>query len=389
MSRPLKRILFVLGAAALVGGAIFYFSRPTPVTVSLKPVDRGRVESTVANTRAGTVEACRRARLAPPTGGQIDELPVSEGDRVDSGQLLLELWNDDLQAELLLAQREATAAQARAEQACVSAQVAQREANRLTQLREQGLASEEETERAVGKARSERAACKAARASAAVSDARIEVTQAALERTRLRAPFDGTVAEINGELGEFTTPSPVGVPTLPAVDLIDNSCLYVTAPIDEVDAPSIRAGMTARISLDAFPERTFAGSVQRVAPYVLDREKQARTVDIEARFSDPQDTRQLLPGYSADVEVVLAVKSDVVRVPTEAFRKGDYVFVYKPQEQTLEQRTIETGLSNWVYTQVVSGLEPGEQVVTSVDREGVGPGAYVVPENEVSETAAR
>ena len=85
--------------------------------------------------------------------------------------------------------------------------------------------------------------------------------RAALDKTRLTAPFGGTVAEINGELGEFVTPSPIGVPTPPAVDLIDTTSLYVSAPIDEVDAPDIRADMAAHISLDAFRD-----SMDRVVP---------------------------------------------------------------------------------------------------------------------------
>ena len=64
----------------------------------------------------------------------------------------------------------------------------------------------------------------------------------------LTAPFDGVVAEVNAELGEYVTPSPPGIPTPPAVDLIDDRCLYVTAPIDEVDAPEIRTGMPAPFS---------------------------------------------------------------------------------------------------------------------------------------------
>ena len=106
-----------------------------------------------------------------------------------------------------------------------------------------------------------------------VSEAQRDIATARLERTLLRAPFDGVIAEINGELGEFVTPSPVGVPTPPTVDLIDSTCLYISAPIDEVDAPAVKTGQQALISMDAFPGRRFPGFVRRVAPYVLDVEK--------------------------------------------------------------------------------------------------------------------
>ena len=207
-----------------------------------------------------------------------------------------------------------------------------------------------------------------------VSESRLKVAQAVLERTRLTAPFAGVVAEVNGELGEFVTPSPVGVPTPPAIDLMDVSCLYVSAPIDEVDAPRIRAGMSASIALDAFPGRRFSGRVRRIAPYVLDVEKQARTVDVEAEFVRPDEIHELLPGYSADIEVTLMQRDNVLRIPTEAVQEGGRVLLLGA-DGILQERRIETGLSNWTWTEISAGLQAGEQVVTSLDREGVVAGA--------------
>ncbi len=370
-------IIIGLALAAVAGG--WYLTRPEPVSVGLITVERGPVSSTVSNTRAGTVDACRRAGLSPSTGGQIVLLPVVDGEMVEQGQLLLELWNEDLKAEVRLAQRDATAAQSRAAEACVIADFAQREANRLTMLLEDGLASEEDTDRAVGIAESSAAACTAARDGARVSEAKVEVTEAVLERTRLVAPFAGIIAEINGELGEFVTPSPVGIPTPPTVDLIDSSCLYISAPIDEVDAPAVREGLPARITLDAFSDRTFSGHVRRVAPYVLDVEKQARTVEIEAEIDDA-DKGELLPGYSADVEILLASEGDAVRVPTSVIMEGNQVYVYDDILGRLELREIEPGISNWEYTAITRGLRVGERVVSSIDREGVEDGAAARPE---------
>ena len=368
------------GALILVVGYLVWSgSRPKPVAVVLADVERGEVTWSVVNTRAGTVEACQRARLAPPLGGQIAHLPVKEGDSVEADQILLELWNDDLMARLKLAQRDAVASRAKAEEACVVADVARREANRLNELHRQQLASEELAEKAEGDAQARVAACKAGRELSRVTEASVEVAEAVLERTRLRAPFDGTVAEINGELGEFVTPSPIGIPTPPAVDLVNNSCLYIKAPIDEVDAPAIRAGMNATISLDAFPDRPFAGFVRRVAPYVQDLEKQARTVDIEAEIRDPEQAN-LLPGYSADVEVILERRHDVIRVPTQAVLEGYKVFVFDAASELISERTIEAGISNWEYIEVRAGLTEGDQVVVSIDREGVEDGAWVEPE---------
>lgn len=379
MKPILRRILFVLIIFVVAALILFYVMREKPVSAVVQVVDSGRVEATVSNTRSGTVKACRRARLAPAIGGQIDELSVREGNRVEEGQVLLVLWNEDLEAEVKLAESEGATSRAKADEACLLAEEAQRDADRLVELRKQDLVSEADFDQAVTKASALRANCEAAWASVRMSAARLLFARARLDRTILRAPFAGTVAEVNGELGEFVTPSPTGIATLPVVDLIDTSCLYVSAPIDEVDATAIRTGMEARITLDAFPKTNFKGVVRRIAPYVLELEKQARTVEVETVFEDLPGNNELLSGYSADVEIILDVRNDVLRIPTEAVLEGSRVLVCRA-DGLIEERTIETGLSNWQLTEVVSGLESGELVITSVDREGIRPGARARPE---------
>jgi HlyD family secretion protein len=371
MNRRYIRWVIPVLVISAAGAAVWYLTRPKPVEVVVKPVDHGIVERAVANTRAGTVKACRRAKLSPSVGGQIATLPIREGDTVKGGDLLLEIWNRDMVAEVRLAESEAESARARARAALLKAEVAQREANRMVKLRSTGAASIERTDKAVTDAKALRADYEAAKASALMSEARIGVAKATLARTRLIAPFDGVVAEINGELSEYVTPSPIGIPTPPVVDLIDNTCFYVTAPIDEVDVPSITPGMTARVSLDAFGDRRFAGKVRRIAPYVLDREKQARTVDVEVQFDIPKDIRQMLAGYSADVEIILDVRDNTLRIPTQAVLEGNHVFVYLPDKKKIKDRTFKSGISNWDYTEVISGLKPKELVVMNVDRAGM------------------
>ena len=370
------RTLGILAGLAAVGvGTALWLGRPEPIAVEVIEVSRGSVAETVTNTRAGTVKACQRAKLAPPAGGQIARLPVKKGDHVETGQVLLELWNDDIRAELMVTERDAAAAKARREEACVAARVARRESNRLAQLVERKLVSTELAERAAGQADAQEAGCRAAGEQVRVGLARIEAARARVERTLLRAPFDGTVAEINGEIGEFVTPSPVGIPTPPAVDVVDTSCLYITAPIDEVDAPRVREGMPARVTLDAFRDRNFPAHVRRVAPYVLDAEKQARTVEVEAEIDDFGDAL-LLPGYSADVEVILAERADVLRIPTRALVEGKRVYVLEGDR--IRSREVTTGIGNWEHTEITGGIDAGARVVVSIDREGLADGVPAV-----------
>src|SRR5512139_3613965 len=309
----LRLVIVVLTVAALAYAG-WHFTRPQPPEVELATVARGPVEATVVNTRAGTVKACRRARLAPVAGGQIVKLWVKEGDRVKAGQPLLELWNRDLAAQRELATRQLATSEERRREACIMADNAERDDERTEQLAAKGFVSPQSGEDARAEARARQANCDALVADVKRAQAQIRVTLAGLERTTLTAPFAGIVAEVTGEVGEFTTPSPPGIPTPPAVDLIDDSCLYVSAPMDEVDAPKIKPGMPARIALDALPGKTFPGSVRRIAPYVTEVEKQARTVDVEVTFNNPDEVpKNLLAGYSADVEIVLEARDKVLR----------------------------------------------------------------------------
>ena len=370
----LRRVLPVLLLVALAVAAFFWFSRAKPVTVVLKAVDRGNVESTVVNTRAGTVEACQRTKLSTIMGGRIEYLGVKEGDKVKKGQLLLKLWNDDQKAQQTLAEAQRTTAMQRVKEVCTTAASSMREAERQTSLKKKGFVSEAREDSARSEADARGAACETARADVAQAAARVTVTRVEQGRMTLYAPFDGTVAKIVGELGEYSTPSPPGVPTPPAIDLIDDTCLYVKAPMDEVDAPKIAVGLPVRVSLDALPKQPLKGTVRRVAPYVLAVEKQSRTVDVEVDFERPA-TGNLLVGYSADVEIVLSGRPNVLRVPTAALIEGGKVMLLNAESGKLEERKVKVGIANWEFTEIVEGLSEGERIVVSLEREGVKVGA--------------
>jgi len=354
-----------------------YLTREQPIKVTVQTVDKGAVEATVANTRAGTVKARHRANLTPAIGGQIAVLNVRKADVVKTGQVLLTLWNKDLQAELQLAKSEAVAAEATVRETCLMADLAQRQAGRQSDLRKNRSTSESNYDQALAAAGAKRAACEAASARRAVSAARVTATAATLERTILTAPFDGIVAEVNGEVGEYLTPSPPGIATLPAVDLINMESLYVAAPIDEIDAAQIRPGMTVRISLDAFPKQSFPGRVRSVSPYVLEVAKQARTVEIEADFSEHSTPPNLLAGYSADVEIILNARPSVARIPSESLLSDGSVYLLDAKTMRLQRRQVAAGLANWKYTEISGGVQPGEVVVTSIDRQGLAEGVLV------------
>jgi len=375
----LRRLLPYALAAALLLLAGWWLSRPQPVAVVVHEVGRGPVEATLSNTRAGEIEACQRTRMSTIVGGRIDDLLVKEGDRVQAGQVLMRLWNRDLDARMAVNRAQLGAARERQREACSLAANAEREAERQATLVQRGFVSASVEEKARTEARARRATCAGAAADIATAEAQLAATATDRERTVLVAPFAGTVAKITGELGEYATPSPPGVPTPPAIDLIDDSCLYVKAPMDEVDAPRIRPGQPVRISFEALPGRHFAGTVRRIAPYITAVEKQARTVEVDVDFDQPDEARGLLVGYSADVEIVLDHRSDVLRIPTAALREGNKVLVLGA-DGVLAERGLRTGLANWEQTEVLEGLAAGDLLVTSLERAGVAAGAHAVAE---------
>ena len=373
-----KYLPYIAVLSALVIAAWLY-TRPEPLSVQLASVEYGTVEAMVSNTRAGTVKACRRAKLAPAAGGQISQLLVKKGQRVKAGQILLELWSDDLAAQARLAEQQLTTTGERVEEACALAEQSNKALLRARQLKERGFISPESLERAQTEEKARQASCLAAHSEIAQSHSRIAVAQASLRRMVLRAPFDGIIADISGELGEYATPSPPGIPTPPAIDLIDDRCLFVSAPIDEVDAAYIKAGQSSRIVLDAIKGKHFAGRVKRVAPYVLEMEKQARTVEVEVEFVEPPTLENLLVGYSADVEIVHASHERILRIPTQTLLEGKRVLLYRPLDGMLVERLVTTGLANWEYTEILSGLNLHDRVVISLDQAGVKVGARVQP----------
>ncbi len=371
----MKRRLIWLALVAIFAVIIYLLSRPELPHVNLVKVSTGVVEKTVSNTRAGTVKACKRSKMSLPIGGQIAELHVHEGEQVKRGQLLMSLWNLDRTAHLEQARAVARSAEKQRQSVCIAAASDRREADRLTSLLEKKLVSSEQADRAVAVSESSAAACEAAKANGVQARASVRVAEASLAQTYLQAPFDGTVAEVTGEVGEFSTPSPPGVPTPPAIDLLTANCHYISAPIDEVDASQIAVGMPVRITMDAFRDRSFEARVRRISTYVLDLEKQARTVEVEAEFTHNEDIPILLAGYSADMEIVIDAQQQALRIPTDLLVDEKYVFVLN--NDLIERREVTIGLANWHFSEILSGLKAGEFIVGNIGTKGVVEGARV------------
>lgn len=357
---------------------------PEPVTVRVAQAARGRVESTVTNSQAGTVRARRRAGLSTGVAGIVMALEIERGDRVSAGQTLLRLDDRTQRSELLRAERQLDLSRARHGRACLSAERSRREWERNKELStSDGIVSVDRLDALKTAYDLATADCQVASAEVDLATATVAVARAEHEKTVLIAPFDAIVADVAVEVGEWVTPS---VPLMAAPDLIDAidpTSLYISAPMDEVDARLLAQGQPVRATIDPYPGRAFPGRIVRIAPYVLDVEKQNRTLEVEVELDDEAFAATLLPGTSADIEVILEVKDDVLRIPSFALMPDSRVLVF--EDSSLFERRVEVGIRNWDWTEIVEGLREGEALVTNLDRSEVSAGTEAVVEEAEAE----
>jgi HlyD family secretion protein len=375
--KPLAILVALAGGAAVLRLTIL---QPKLVPVAVHHVGTGRVEDTVVNSRAGTVQSRRRSEMSPGIPGLVVEIPARKGARVKQGDVLLRLDDREHRAQTELAARSLEAARAAAEQARLEAGYADREWKRAQELARDQVVSETALDLGRTRASTTQAAEVAANARIQEAEAALEAARATLAKTVISAPFDGVVLDVTTEVGEWISPSPPGVPIPPVLDLIDPDALYLSAPIDEADVARMRVGLPVRITLDAFRGQSFTGTLTYVSSFVETRQEQNRSLRVEAEFADRALPVNLLPGLSADLEVILDARENVLRVPTYALLEGGRVLV--AQADRLVERKVTAGLRNWSHTEITSGLSPGDSVVVSLDRPEVRAGARVVVTGE-------
>lgn len=380
---PWLKLALVLVVLAGIGLALrLTVFRPRPIEVTVCRVEKGRVEDTVVNSRAGTVQSRRRAGMSPGLAGLVAEIRVQKGSRVRKGDVLLRLDDGEHQAQVQLAERALEAAQALAEQARLESELAQQSWKRTQSLARDKVISEIALDQDQTRSRSALAASLAAQARAREAEAALELARATLAKTVMTAPFNGVVLDVTTETGEWISPSPPGVFIPPVVDLIDPDTLYVSAPIDEADVARLRLRYPVRITLDAFRESSFRGALTYISSFVETRQEQNRTLRVEAELEETPLPANLLPGLSADIEIILEAREQVLRIPTYALLEGDRVLVLR--EGRLAEQKVVTGLHNWSFTEIVSGLAAGEVVVVSLDRPEVKAGAYAIAKGEAA-----
>lgn len=316
--------------AVIAGAAIWYFqgdSSTTTIEYQTGPLSTGNVES-VVNT-AGTLSPLSIVQVGSEVSGLIVELNVDFNSVVEEGDLLARI--DDRDVKVLLRQREADLEVSRANliqenanllKAETDYEFAQNELERSYSLLERQLISETDLETSLSRVRAAEATLENAKAqivSAEASilqrEAQLEQAQIDLERTQITSPVEGIVINRLVDLGQAVNANQ-NIPVLfeVAQDLAE---MQIEADIGEADIGKVSEGLDVRFSVDAYSGQSFSGSVAQVR-------KSAGTVNNVVTYTiiiDAANPRELLlPGMTANVDIVLGSKSDVLRVPNAALR---------------------------------------------------------------------
>ncbi|WP_221032348.1 efflux RND transporter periplasmic adaptor subunit [Actomonas aquatica] len=362
-------------------------------------------------TATGKIEPEVEVKIAPEVSGEIVELPYAEGAEVAKGQLLLRIKDDNYRYQV--DQREADLAAARASEVQSKAQLLKSEEDfkRSEGLYAKKLISDAEytadkTSHNVAVANYESAKAQVRRA-----EGLLKQSQDQLEKTTIYAPMDGTISSLPVELGERVTGTG-GYNASEVMRVADLSNMEVVVQVNENDVVNVKVGNVARIDVDAYPDREFAGEVTEIASSAITTGagSQAEVTNFEVRIRIDADGEQLKPGMSALADIETAKVENVIAVPIQSVtvrsRDDDKTMeqlekdrekakrekggegaataenLEEQRQQERENREslrrvvfvvedgkaklvdVETGIADTSYMQITSGLEEGQVVVS-------------------------
>jgi RND family efflux transporter MFP subunit len=323
-------------------------------------------------TANGYVVARTKASVSAKTAGRLAFLGVSEGSMVRRGEVIARLDNADFLAAESQAQANIAAAEASLIEAGSEHDQTVRDARRARDIRAQNpnLLSPQELELAESRASQAEARLNAAMARKRAADAGLRLAKANNDNTIIRAPFTGTVLRKDAEVGEVVAPSVGGGLTRGAVvTMADLTTLEVEVDVNEAYISRVRNDRPARITLDAYPDTSFRGSVRQVVPTA---DRQRATVQVKVSIID-RDPR-ILPEMGAKVDFLEpdsaratasgASPRPLLRIPEAAVKTdAGASVVWVVRDGRLVRRAVQTGPVSGGFLEVRSGLSGGEQLL--------------------------
>lgn len=308
----------------------------------------------------GTLEPLVRVNIRARMGGYIKSIPFDVGDPVDTGTRLIKL-DDDHAREMVESSTAAwKVAQAQLKAKQTARQLAAADVARLRELAATGASTDQEIEQS-------QASVDIAAAEVELEEARVEQAQSDLQRaelslreTEIKSPLTGIVAERPVDMGDLAQPDE------PLLTIVDVSKVRTVVHVSERDYLKIEAGQTARILIDAVPDRAFVGTVIRKAP-VLD--ESTRTAPVQIELDNRDGT--LKPGMYARVSLVFSRLSSATVLPASAvIQEAAGAFVYRLSGTPLQADyiPIKIGIEDGGWIQVLDGLDSADRIVTLGNR---------------------
>lgn len=385
-----------LAVAVMLGGILLtyqWYTSPSPrVEYTTAPATVS--DLTVEISATGTLQPLTQVDISSELSGVVREVAVAENQQVRKGDVLAKLDTSKLEAQIERAQASAKAAAASVETARVTLKETEQALARASELARKGMATQQALDTAQAARDRAKAALDSAKASLAIANADLKLQQADLAKSTIYAPIDGIVLTRSVDPGQ-TVASSLQAPVL-FVIAADLRKMELKAAVDEADIGQISVGQQARFTVDAFPERPFDAEIRDISYASVTTDG---VVTYDARLDVDNTDMLLRPGMTATVSVVTQQAKAVLTVPSSAFR-------YRPTEtrergfsmlsmftgrrgpmrrpgQTEQPpaeglRTlymlengqprrvdVKIGSSDGDRTEVLSGLEEGDRVITA------------------------
>ena len=371
-NEPVKRSTqFTFALVVILGGSLLTLAwnwwamqrQPTsqPDTAT---VERRDFAATVLAIGAVKPQVGAEVKVGARLSGKLRRLHANIGDRVEQGQLLAELEKDDLEAAVVQRQAEVAVAKAQIAEAKARLKHAEQEHQRQSALVAQQITSRSELDAAardleVGKATLGLAQRRLEAARATLREAEVKRSYATLT-----APITGVIGSVSTQEGE-TVAAGFNAPTF--VTIIDLERLQVDAFVDEVDIGKVQPGQEALFTVDAFPDKEFAGEVTAIYPKAVIQDNVVN-YDVVVDIRTPYDGR-LRPDMTASVMILLETRRGVLAVPEQAVkRERGKTVVYVPADQ-VEARPVKVGWKDGSWMEIISGIEEGQTVLLEAPRE--------------------
>jgi RND family efflux transporter MFP subunit len=339
------------GGAGRGGGRQGGAFRP-PMTVELANASRGEIAQQL--TVVGNLVGDATVSVVPKAAGRLETVTVRLGDRVQHGQRIAKIEDEEIQQQVKQAEAALEVSKATIRQREADLELAKTNAERSRSLFQRQLLPQQTLDDSESKYLSAMAALDLARAQDAQSRARYEELKVTLDNTVIASPVDGFVARRAADPGAYVSPN------APVVDVVDIGRVRLVVNVVEKDLKAVAAGNTARVEVDAFPGETFTGRIARVAP-VLDPATRTAPIEIEI----PNPTFRLKPGMYARVGITTETRPNALVVPANAVIDSNGTRgVFIAMSDTAAWHPVKVGIENDQRIEILDGVHEGDRVVT-------------------------